>query len=179
MLRRSQRSDGSRRSFRYGAPQHPSSRGGARALPVVGGPAPGRAGSTLEDARTDATSAVDGRQILAGLKLPFDQSAGAPAATGTKSSNTADGEYGETLMAPMSPELRAALPFAATVPPDLARYVELTLALASQEERLVVLARFGLDETARERLSAKWAARFAKDAGLRETFTRLVLERRR
>jgi len=128
----------------------------------------------------NATMMTDGRQILEGLRLPFVDPKLAPAfvpPTSNTESATGDADGG-TMLAPMDPEIRAALPFAATPPTNLEAYLQLTIALASNEDRAAVLARFGLSEAERERFSQAWAERIAKDPDLAMKFRARLLELR-
>lgn len=76
-------------------------------------------------------------------------------------------------------EVAASLPFAASVAEELDGYVALTIALASGEDREVVLTRFGLSEDDRQRLSRLWAARISRDPALAERFRARLRELRK
>lgn len=54
------------------------------------------------------------------------------------------------------------------------RFAELTLALASDEERSAVLARFQLTEDSRRALSEEWGARMSEDVMLRTQFVETI-----
>lgn len=83
-----------------------------------------------------------------------------------------------TMFMPDDEKPRSSLPFAASAAEDLDGYVALTIALASGEDRDVVLARFGLSEEDRQRLSRLWAGRIARDPALADRFRSLLREKR-
>ncbi len=73
------------------------------------------------------------------------------------------------------PFARAADGNAAATPGDaVERFAELTLALASDEERSAVLARFQLTEVSRRALSEEWGARMSEDVDLRTRFVETI-----
>lgn len=132
-------------------------------------------------AESNETWMVDGSQIREGLELPFVDPRLAPAFAPQASAGQAtapDAPNGATMFAPLDQEIRAALPFATSAPEDLDRYVRLTIALASDEDRAAVLARFGLSEEERQRLSRVWAERIARDPELAEKFRSRLRELR-
>lgn len=60
----------------------------------------------------------------------------------------------------------------------LEQFVELTVALARADDRIVALARFGLTLDTHRALAAEWGARITNDTALRQRFDELVKARR-